>query len=169
MLVFIIMCLMTASHVLMKVLACSMMLRLNQLWFILYMLGDMSLYFLYRIANNDLRYWLRLPGALSWIVSLFSRFSFKIITDFTLIIQFRHPCETGGFYWSFSMLTNQVFCFVSVFLYKRYAKIANETMSDYLLLVVSFLFLFSMVNFGLFLRLIKQKYHKTFYDFRSGK
>ena len=44
----------------------------------------------------------------------------KVIVDFTLIVQFRHPFELGGAYWSMNIVLNQVFCFVAIFLYKRY-------------------------------------------------
>ena len=45
----------------------------------------------------------------------------KTIVDFTLLVQFRHPSEVGGLYWSVNMVLNQLFCFVSVYLYRKYS------------------------------------------------
>jgi len=55
MLVFIFMAFMTTGHVLMKVLACSLMLRLRTLWFWSYLAGDMVVYFSHKIARGDIR------------------------------------------------------------------------------------------------------------------
>ena len=105
----------------MKVLVCSLMLRLSEVWFILYASVDMSLYFLYKILRSDLRYWVNLPDALSWVVSIIIRLVIKTIADFTLLLQFRHPFELGGIYWAWNILANQLFCFASVYLYNRFA------------------------------------------------
>ena len=87
--VFILMVIMTTTNVLMKVLACSLLLRLSQTWFFLYSFGDVSIFFLYKIATGDLRNWVRLDGITSWVGSiLYSIFS-KIVVDFCLIMQFR--------------------------------------------------------------------------------
>ena len=93
MLIFLLMTLMTASHVLMKVLACSLLLRLSSMWLILYMGGDMAVYFLYKIVRGDLRYWISVSGWMSCLVSIFARVLVKVVTDFTLIVQFRGAFE----------------------------------------------------------------------------
>ena len=85
-LVFVLMMLMTSCHVLMKVIACSLLMGLDKLWFLLYILSDTCLYFGYKIARGDFRYVLRLEGALSWIVSFIMRSCQKTIVDFTLLI-----------------------------------------------------------------------------------
>ena len=112
--VMILMISISTSHVLLKVIACSLMLRLNQTWFIIYMTGDQSLYFLYKLLRGDWRYGLLLPGLVSWVVSVFVRVMIKTIVDFTLIIHYRHPFDLGGIYWSTNIVLNQAFCFVSV-------------------------------------------------------
>ena len=65
----------------MKILACSLMMRLNQVWFMGYVGGDTSIYLLYKIVRGDLRYFLKLDGILSWIVSVFIRIIVKVVTD----------------------------------------------------------------------------------------
>ena len=72
---------MTSAHVLMKILACSLILRLNQVWFKIYMLTDISIFFAFKIAMNDLRYWIPLEGVLSWVVTAVFRIVVKVVVD----------------------------------------------------------------------------------------
>ena len=60
-----------------------------------------------------------MDGILSWMVSALARFVIKTIADFTLIVQFRHHNEIGGAYWSMNIVINQIFCLISVYLYKE--------------------------------------------------
>jgi len=167
MMVFILMSWMTTAHVLMKVLACSLMLRLSAMWFWMYLGGDMAMFFFYKIVRSDLRYWLRLPGMFSWIATFLSRLVIKIIVDFTLIVHFRHSYEMGGAYWSVNMISNQVFCFISVLLYRNYSG-ESEAAIVFLLQLVVFLFIFSMINFALFICYINKEYLGTFTSNTTG-
>jgi len=81
MLAFVLMMMMSTFHVLLKVIACSLMLSLSQVWLLLYMLGDMSLYLLYKTVRGEMRYALRLPGFLSWVVSFLLRVIMKTMAD----------------------------------------------------------------------------------------
>ena len=175
MFVMIFMVLVATCHVLMKVLACSLMLRVNKTWFTLYLSGDMVIYYLYKIARGDLRYWMDVPNALSWFIPVNIRGMVKTLTDFTLLMQFRRkyfrirpirmkreiegsfsfilkyllfisliltpslpilsppsflinmidPFELGGMYWSVNLVLNQVFCFITVYLYNTYSEENN--------------------------------------------
>ena len=167
--VFVFMALMTTAHVLTKVLACSLMLRLSNLWLWMYLLGDTSMFWLYKLVRGDLRYWLNLRGALSWIVTVIARIVVKTIVDFTLMIHFRHQYELGGAYWAFNVFSNQAFCFLSVCLYEKHSDGTSEEVVKLLWKVVTGLLIFSMLNFGLFLKSINQNYLWTFFDTRTGK
>ena len=168
MLVFVLMTMMTTAHVMMKVLACSLMLRLSAIWLWAYFATDMGLYFLYKLVRGDVRYWLNLQGFTSWIVSFAARLVIKIIVDFTLIVQFRHSFELGGIYWSFNVVSNQAFCFVSVYLYVTYSDDEREEVVEVMWKVVGCLFIFSILNFGLFIKSIRPEYVWTFFDKQSG-
>jgi len=195
-LIMILMVIMSASHVLLKVIACSLILRLSSLWFIIYMSTDQSMFFLYKLLRGDLRYWLNLPNILSWVVSFVLRGVVKTITDFTLLVQFRHPSELGGMYWSLNIVANQMFCFISVYLYRKYSTVnMDSTISSTapsfvpagdvetldgieshattpsalpLLELVFGLFFLSMFSFGIFLSRINKEYLVTFFDTRTG-
>ena len=80
---------MTGTNVLMKVLACSLMLRISKSVFFLYMGGDMAIYFLYKLVRGDLRYWINLHGFASFLASFLVRMIGKTVCDFTLLVQFR--------------------------------------------------------------------------------
>jgi len=159
---------MTTGHVLMKVLACSLLMSLNKIWFALYMIIEICIYFGYKIIRNDFRYFLRVEGVLSWVASFMMRLCQKSITDFTLLVHLRHPNEAGGIYWSFNVVVNQAFCFISVYLYGKYSDETDAFITN-LWLVVGGLLLFSMSNFGGFLLLIKREYWVTFYNMKTGK
>jgi len=179
--VFVLMTVMTAAHVLMKVLGSALILRLNKVWFMFYMVGDMSLYFTVRVFRGDFRYWLRLDGVWSWIASILVRLIIKTVTDFTLLIQFRNQMDIGGSYFSASVVLNQIFCFISVHLYTKHLNdVANKKGEDsiqndeenalqsYLWNTVVGLFVLSMFSFGGLLKSIKREYFWTFFDTRTG-
>ena len=194
--VMILMIIMTASHVLMKVIACSLMLRLSSIWFMFYVGGDLIFYFLYKIVRGDLRYWFNLTSIVSWAVSIIQRIVGKTIVDFTLLVHFRHPFELGGIYWSLNIIVNQLFCFVSLYLYTTFADTSSATENVHnsstsvvtifcnstdnttntgcdatelpLQELVSGLFILSMLAFLGFLKLINKEYLWTFFDRRTG-
>ena len=53
--VFAVMVFMTAAHVLMKLIACSLILRVSKLWFWIYLSGDTGLYWIVKIMRGDFR------------------------------------------------------------------------------------------------------------------
>ena len=79
------------------------------------------------------------------IVTFVERVLCKIVVDFTLIVQFRHQFEFGGAYWSFNVFSNQVFCFISVYLYAKYSDTNNGEVVEVLWKLVTGLFIFSML------------------------
>jgi len=80
-------------------------------------------------VRGDFRYYLNLSTKISWEISFMTRTVSKVVTDFTLSVLLRHPGELGGLYWSFTMVQNQIFCFVSIYLYKRFAHWGSKTIT----------------------------------------
>ena len=80
----------TTSHVILKVLAWSLMLSLNEVFLLLYICGDLFIYMCYKLSMRDLRYWFRLNGFLGWAISITERVVVKLVVDFTLMVQMRH-------------------------------------------------------------------------------
>jgi len=106
---------------------------------------------------------------IGWIATFVARVIVKFVVDFTLIIHFRHSFDLGGMYWSANVAINQAFCFASVYLYDQYSEDASEEVVDILWKLVGSLFVFSMLNFLLFLKSINPDYLWTFFDTRAGK
>jgi len=110
----------TLSHVLMKTLATAMIFSVSGIWLALYMGCDMLFYMLFKIVRGDFRYWFNLPDPMSLIVSFFARLIGKLMIDYTLILQARHPFEAGGVLFTVIVFQTQVSCFVAAFLYLKY-------------------------------------------------
>ena len=105
-----------------------------------------------------------------FVLTLFSQFHYiSSPLCSTLMIQFRHQCELGGAYWSANVVFNQAFCFVAVFLYDKYSEDASEEVVEFLWMIVGGLFIFSTINFSLFLKMINREYIHTFFSTTTGK
>ena len=52
-------------------------------------MADLGLFFIYKIARNDLRYWLNIEGLLSWVTTMVVRLVIKLVVDFTLMVHLR--------------------------------------------------------------------------------
>ena len=81
---------------------------------------------------------------------------------------FADPFELGGAYWSINVILNQAFCFVSVYLYQDYGEDSSRDTVETLWKVGGGLLVFSMFNFGLFLKSINPRYTHTFFSSESG-
>ena len=169
--VMVFMTFMTVSHVLLKVLCCALMLRLNEIFFAIYMIGEMTIFFVIRVLRRDWRYWMPFKGLLSAILSVLIRVSTKLIVDYTLMVQFRHPFEIGGGTWSGNMLLNQIFCLVAAHLYSLYSEDGNNESftKSTLWIVVIGLIILSALNFIAFVGMINKKYINTFFSFQTGQ
>jgi hypothetical protein len=80
----------TVCHVLMKTLATALLMIVNSTWLLLYMVGDVSLFMLIKVARRDFRYWFNLQGALSWFTSVMVRLVVKLVSDYTCCFHLRH-------------------------------------------------------------------------------
>ena len=90
--VFFAMILFTACHVSIKMIGVAMLAVVNPLFVVVFLGGDLSVYLLIKAARGDLRYWMNLDGATSWIVSFLFRVIVKQLVDFTAIVHFRVSC-----------------------------------------------------------------------------
>ena len=63
---------------------------------------------------------------------------------------------------------NQIFCFVSVYLYGKFSKDSNDEVINVLFALVGGLFVLSMLSFVGFLSLINKEYLRTFFDCRTA-
>jgi hypothetical protein len=82
-----------------------------------YWLGDVAIYLAQKVARGDFWYFVPIEGLAGFVVSLVQRIVIKTITDYSGVLQFRHPGELGGFYWTANLITSVLFCFVITLVY----------------------------------------------------
>jgi len=101
------------------------------------------------------------------VVSLAVRTGMKAVTDFTGLIQSRHPGELGGLYWSLNVLSAFVMSAASVVVY--YEKGDGDIMeqADAWTLAGVLVGAWILV-FCVFLALSKKKYRVTFWSTKTG-
>jgi hypothetical protein len=95
----------------------TVLAQTNLLWLVVFILADYCGLLLYKLARNDLIYWV--PG-FGFGLSIIARFMCKVVTDFTGLIQARHPLELGGVYFFLNALMRVVSWFVAAALYSLY-------------------------------------------------
>ena len=121
----------TLSHVLMKTIATALLFSISGTWAVIYMGCDVLFFMLFKIVRSDFRYWLNLPDPLSLIVSFLMRLCAKVMLDYTLCFQTRHPFEVGGALSAILVVQNQAACFAVAGLYlKYYQETLIETVVD---------------------------------------
>jgi hypothetical protein len=82
--------------------------------FFAYAAGDQLLYLLQKLLRRDFTYWVRVEGVGGLAMSFLARVIVKTLTDFTGVLQFRHPNEMGGAMWLWTMLMALVTPWVAV-------------------------------------------------------
>jgi hypothetical protein len=107
----------TACQVALRLLGIALLASVSPIVSAAVLAGDVSIFLLFKFARGDLRYWLKLPGGLSWTMSFVVRFFTKLMVDFTTFVQLRHPQEIGGLYWCTCLLLGQATSFIAVHLY----------------------------------------------------
>jgi len=145
----------------------AMLMLVNMRYFLLCMAGDMALYLLLKVARGDFHYWVPVDGALGLVFSLVARVIVKTITDFTGVIQMRHPGELGGLYWTVNMFLALLVSFVSVWVYFQNG--GEEVNEREALTLVGCMSGAWLITFLLFLLVMKKGYRRTFFASKTGK
>ena len=81
--------------------------------------AELLTYFVVKGLRRDLWYWLPVYGAGGVFVSWLLRWIVKVIVDWTAVVQFRHPIEVGGAYFTFSLGLTVVMGIVAALQYER--------------------------------------------------
>ena len=162
----------SACHIVVRVLGIALLTIINPMLTAAVLGGDMLFFMIFKVARNDLRHFLKLPGGVkSWIASFVMRFFVKLLADMTVYIELRRPQALGGLYWSTGLVIGQVTSFVAVYLYSK--KLAAEKQSEHydamferggLWILVGALEATFIVFFGVFLASMKTKYRATFFS-----
>jgi hypothetical protein len=136
-------------------------------WISLYVCADMLLYLLVKMLRGDFWYWIPAGGNVEIVNSIVIRVLVKVVTDFTSIVQFRHPNEVGGMYWMFGFVLTMGSLPVALFLAKR-RDVAEERIK-LAWRVVKLVMPYTVVSFVVFFLSIERNYWNTFYSLERGK
>jgi len=142
-----------------------------------YMGADHTIYLLQKFARGDFIYWAPVPGTFFTLFSSFVvRVMMKTIADFTCLVQFRHPGELGGLYWTFNVIAAIAVSLFSVDLYykndeREKGEIKGKWLSENELWVWQGMLMMGgawVVVFGLFLTFMRKEYRASFLSTETG-
>ncbi|GMH73477.1 hypothetical protein TrST_g4717 [Triparma strigata] len=165
----------SGGQLILKCFACSLCAISSPIFLVGFLFAEVLLFMLYKVAMKDMRYWLPIYGAQSWIMSFAIRLVIKIVIDFTSCLQFRHPSEMGGAYFAFNYFLTP---FTALYMASRYLDYVEvEENRERLTLVLTpeavYTFIFvvwsvQLITVGFFFRSIPPEYVKTFYSLKTG-
>ena len=135
-------------------------------WVALYIGGDLGFYFLVKILRGDFWYYLPLGGKTEIVSSILTRVGTKIITDFTSLVQYRHPNELGGLNWILGFVLTMVSLPIAIVF--AGSSFSEKTIS-LAWTVVKYFIPSSLVCFAVFFLNIERKYWHTFWSTQRGK
>ena len=150
----------------------------NKLWFVAYWLADMGLYFLWKLARGDFYYWMADSGL---FVACVMRIGVKVVTDYSCLLQFRHPQEIGGIYFTMNIGMALLVSFACVIIYSETncddskdmdaAKCDSNKMFTVgeIGSVVGGMGAVWLLVGGMFLLLMKREYRGSFFSMETGR
>ena len=135
---------------------------IGTLWMYGFLCFDLCLFLLVKMLRNDFWYWIPSASFFSeFLLSLSLRIGAKIVTDFTSMVQFRHPQEVGGFYWTICSIITIVSLPVTLKMYEtKNNKAEND--KNLGLLVGVIVIPISILSFFIFFLNIERMYLRTF-------
>ncbi|GMI42853.1 hypothetical protein TeGR_g1270 [Tetraparma gracilis] len=117
--IFVTMCLNNAIMLIIRSMGMALMLAYNTRALASCLLADFAIYFILKVVRRDFWYWamdFRSTPA-NVMMSITHRLVCKTVVDFTSVIQFSHPGELGGVYFTYSVATSLAFLLVAFSLY----------------------------------------------------
>jgi hypothetical protein len=173
------------AHILGKTVAFAVLIYLDWKWLVAYMATDAAAVLLFKVVARDF-FW-HAPGS-GVFVSLASRVCVTLFVSLTGCVHFRHPCELGGFCWSFAIVVNHALYFAVAALYSgRHTLVSLDGVTNGLGVASDdggarvqiegwMLFAFfgamtfvSALCYCAFFLTIKRKYLRTFISFQTGR
>ena len=90
---FFLMTIMSALHNLSRSIGCALLAASSsgKTTLVYFVVGEMIIYLLLKIARQDFFYWVRVEGLLALLLAFFDRIVVKVIVDFSGCLHMRHP------------------------------------------------------------------------------
>lgn len=141
-----------------------------------YLAFGVSLFFVIKLASRDLKYWVPVESEiLSRSVSFTFRLVAKAVTDFTGLMQMRHPYELGGLYYTTIMLMAPFVCLNFGFRYLAHvedeevkASLKYVFTSEQIYLGLGLLAIVQMCSFAIFMYILPSTHRKTSWSTQTG-
>jgi hypothetical protein len=165
-LVFVSMVLITAGMLLIRCMTIVLLGQLGGTWVAFYIGVDLGLYLIVKVLRGDFWYWISLGGKIEILSSILGRIFWKIITDFTSLVQLRHPNEVGGLYWAFGFVLTMGSLPVAIIVAES---VLTEKAISLAWTVVKCFIPGSLVFFAVFFINIERKYWDTFWSTQRSK
>ncbi|GMH72902.1 hypothetical protein TL16_g06036 [Triparma laevis f. inornata] len=162
---FVTMALMSAVQVLTKGILVVTVGFVEEIYALLYLIGDILLFLIYKVVQRDFRYWIKIDGATGLAISLAVRVIVKFIVDFAAIIHYRHPYEIGGLYFTLNMFLPLVG--LAAILSSDLLTLTKDTIKLLTRLTVV-LGISLILLVGLFFALMNGEYRHTFFSVETG-
>jgi hypothetical protein len=149
----------------------ALLMHANSRYFLYYTLCDIAFFFLQKAARGDIRTWINVDGWVGMVFGDFvSQLVFKLIVDYTGLVQFRGPGCLGGCYWTGNMLLALAAPFgaVAIFFAGGVSKDSGLDESSAWTFVSSLCGAWVLV-FLIFLLLMNSSHRHTFYSTQTSK
>ena len=168
---FFLMCMTSSSQILIQSSSLVLMYSVSPTYASVYYGSGIVLFILLKAVRKDFRYWLDLDGFAGFGVSAATKIVFKVIADFTGLLQARHPYELGGLGFMCNTLWSHLGLGASVMLYIKEFPSDDPTKLPTTLLICLALgaWLMFMISYGLFFLSIDKKYIPTFFTTVTAK
>mmetsp|Transcript_15759 Transcript_15759/g.32362 ORF Transcript_15759/g.32362 Transcript_15759/m.32362 type:complete len:676 (+) Transcript_15759:137-2164(+) len=165
--VFVSMLLITSSMLMIKCMTIVLLGMVGRNWVFAFIGADQALYLLVKLLRNDFWYWLPVGGSAEILSSIIVRVSIKLVVDFTSLVQFRHPQEVGGAYWSFSFLVTMTSLSAAI---KFYETNGGDDKIVQLAWTMAWIFIpLVLVSFAVLFYNMNRNYIRTFFSTQTGK
>jgi hypothetical protein len=162
--------LMSAGMLLIRCMTIVVLGLIGGRWPFVYIGADLGLYMIVKVLRGDFWYWVPLGGSAEFVASMIVRPLIKIVTDFTSVVQMRHPNEVGGFYWSFGSLLTMGSLPVAIILAENFQDTGVVRRGTQLAWTVVSVFIpFTVVCFVVFFFNIDRRYLHTFWSTKRSK
>jgi hypothetical protein len=147
----------------------ALLILTRKRYFAMYFVADNLLYILQKIVRGDFYYWAPVEGPAGAFLSFFMRVGIKTVVDFTGVVQFRHPYEMGGAYFSFSMVLALLVSYAAVYIHFKLGHGETGMRQEDVWTLVLDLSGAWTVSYCTFFLLMKKKYRRTFFSLTKGK
>jgi hypothetical protein len=140
----------------------ALLMHADSSYFPYYTLGDCALFFAQKAARRDMRTWIQGDA---FFTDFIGQLIFKLVVDYTGLVQFRAPGVLGGCYWTGNMLLALAAPFGAVAVYYQ-SDASRTSMLDESTswAVAGCLCATWILVFSILLLLMKPAYRRTFYS-----